>query len=67
VRVLAPDDLQPDALAQAIGTTLDFVPDSVVLDMDGAGASTRLLKARHRALRGAAARITDGQRYERLA
>jgi hypothetical protein len=59
--VLAVNDLHPDALAQAIRTTLDFVPDPVALDMDGASVSTRLLKARSGrvATRWSPARIVD--------
>ena len=59
VRVLAANDLRPDTLAHAITETVDFVPDSVALDMDGAAASTRLLKTQYLALPRSAVRIEE--------
>jgi predicted glycosyltransferase len=43
VRMLPAKDLRPDALAAAMRAAMDFVPDRIALDFDGARCSTRLL------------------------
>jgi predicted glycosyltransferase len=45
VRMLAANDLRPDALASAMQAAMDFVPQPVSLDFDGGVRTSRLLTA----------------------
>jgi predicted glycosyltransferase len=47
VRVLTSELLEPASLAAAMKSALTFRPDPISLDLDGAAATTRILKALH--------------------
>jgi predicted glycosyltransferase len=61
VRMLPASDLRPAPLASAIIAALDFVPDPIAFDFDGAARTARLLITMHgaaqRSQSGAAARV----------